>query len=112
MVKHIESYTPRELIYFIGTKIEEIDSDQEKKLLSVYNKAAWNNIAQKYKMDKFFESGKVGYLSRIKDYLLDAYGKLSKNLYTAIDKYASKFRENEDLNNVNNGLKMSYIERN
>lgn len=112
MVKHIEGYTPRELIYFVGTKIEEVNSDEEKKLLSIYNKAAWNNIAEKYRMDKFFESGKVGYLSRIKDYLLDKYGKISEGLYDAIDRYASKLKGSDSYSERNDGLKMAYSEKN
>ena len=111
LVRHIESYTPRELIYFVGEKIGEVSSDKEKKLLSIYNKAAWNSIADKYKMNKFFESGKVGYLSKIKDYLLDKYDKLSSSLYSAIDKYALKFKENKDYSERNNGLKMNYTEK-
>jgi len=112
MLKHIDGYTPRDLIYFVGTKIEEVSSDEEKKLLSIYNKAAWNNIAEKYRMDKFFESGKTGYLSKIKDYVLDKYEKLSNSLYTVIDKYASKLKGEEDYNERSNGLKMTYSERN
>ena len=97
MVKHIDGYTPRELIYFIGTKIEGLNSDEEKKLLSIYNKAAWNNIAEKYKMDKFFEFGKASYLSKIKNYLLDKYDKLSNGLYATIEKYASKLKGNDEI---------------
>lgn len=111
MVKQIDGYTPRELIYFVGTKIGEANSDEEKKLLSIYNKAAWNNIAEKYRMDKFFESGKVSYLSRIKDYLLDKYDKVSDSLYTSINKYASKLKGNGDYSERNSGLKMNYSEK-
>jgi len=108
IVKHIEGYTPRDLIYFIGTKIEELNLDEEKKLLSVYNKAAWNNIAEKYKMNKFFESGKVGYIPKIKDYLLNAYDKLSNGLYKVVDKYTSRFKENEHYGERNDGLRIIY----
>ncbi|MGC8533728.1 MAG: hypothetical protein ACP5MV_03845 [Candidatus Parvarchaeum sp.] len=112
MLKHIDGYTPRDLIYFVGTKIEEASSNEEKKLLSIYNKAAWNNIADKYRMDKFFESGKTGYLSKIKDYLLDKYEKLSNGLYTVIDKYASKLKGNDEYSERSDGLKMVYSGRN
>ena len=98
MVKHIDGYTPRELIYFIGTKIEGMDSDAEKKLLSVYNKAAWNNIAEKYRMDKFFESGKIGRVSKIYDYFVRISDKLSSSVYNAIDRYTSRIKENSDYN--------------
>ena len=110
MVKHIDGYTPRELIYFIGTKIEGLNSDEEKKLLSIYNKVAWNNIAEKYGMDEFFESEKAGYLSKIKDYLLDKYDKVSSSLYSTIDKYASKFKEKKNYSERNNESKMNYTQ--
>ncbi len=111
LVKHIEGYTPRELIYFVGEKIGEASSDEEKKLLSTYNKAAWNNIAERYKMNKFFESAKIGYISKIKNYLTDKYDKFSSSLYSAIDKYTSKFKENYTYSERNNELKMSYTEK-
>lgn len=110
MIKQIEDYTPRELIYFIGEKIGKTSSDKERKLLSIYNKVAWNNIAEKYGMDEFFESEKAGYLSKIKDYLLDKYDKVSSSLYSTIDKYASKFKEKKNYSERNNESKMNYTQ--
>ena len=66
-VKNIKQYTPTDLIYFVGSKIGEISSEREKKLLSEYNKAAWNSLAKKYGMEKFFDSGDPGHASKLKN---------------------------------------------
>ena len=81
-VKNIKQYTPKDLIYFVGSKIGEISSEREKKLLSEYNKAAWNNLAKKYGMEKFFDSGDPGYVSKLRNLFYN----IGEKAYSGMDR--------------------------
>ncbi|MEM0143637.1 MAG: hypothetical protein QXL94_06770 [Candidatus Parvarchaeum sp.] len=100
MVKHIEGYTPKDLIYFIGERLEKVNSDAERKILSVYNKAAWNNLAEKYGMQKFFESGKISYPKMAYNYLSKVSEKILKSMHNAIDHYAYKGKDDTSYTEV------------
>ncbi len=80
LVKGIDDYTPRELIDFTEEEINNLSSEKDKKFLVSYTKAAWNHLADKYKMERFFSSGKIGYLQKIKNLLYDLGGKAYNKL--------------------------------
>lgn len=95
-VRNIGNYTPKDLIYFVGNKIADIGSDREKRLLSEYNKAAWNELAKRYKMEKFFETGNPGYVSKLKNLMYNIGAAAKEKLhgvYDHLSDYASDFKD-------------------
>lgn len=98
-LKHVNGYTPKDLIYFVGMQIENIGSERDRKLLSEYNKAAWNQLAKKYRMEKFFENGNIGYASKLKNFLYsikDKAGNKLSSIYEDNVDYMKNFKEYMD----------------
>ncbi len=93
-IKQIDNYTPKDLIYFTGNKIEEINSERENKLLSEYNKAAWNEIAKRYGVEKFFETGKQGYMPKLKNLIYNL-GIKTKDEISYLYKQFSEYMKDE-----------------